>query len=98
MVCLAADCAEAIYNHNPKTMIPGVTLDASDYAEMWELAASQSGAFKATAVKLHKSSKTFVVAIRGTRKTSPIDWLTNSNGVPDDATEVGSQCVNILQG
>lgn len=88
MMRLAADCAEAIYKHADGVTIPGVTLNDEDYTELCSMGASQSGAYKATALRVHSGSGTLVVAIRGTKKTSPIDWITNANGTPEDVAEV----------
>jgi hypothetical protein len=96
MVRLAADCAEAVYKHNPKVVVPGVTLSDSDYVDVCEIGASRSGAYKATAIKVHQLSNTLVVAVRGTKKTSPIDWITDANGAPEDATQAGSSRSGVL--
>ena len=87
---LAADCAEAVYKHKSNMASPRVPLSEDDYVDICEMRASQSGAYKATAIKIHRPSKTLVVAVRGTKKTSPIDWITNANGAPEDATSVCS--------
>ncbi|ORY10613.1 Alpha/Beta hydrolase protein [Clohesyomyces aquaticus] len=86
IVHIAADCAESVYARKHKTVIPGISLPSSSYDLVHQIAATAAGDFKATAIRVHNPSRTLVVAIRGTNKTSPIDWITNANGEPVDAT------------
>jgi len=98
LVRLAADCAEAVYDRKQKAVIPGLTLPTSDFELVREIAATSTGDFKATSLRVHQLSRTLVIAIRGTRKTSPIDWITNTNGEPNDASSVSCEFYNMSDG
>jgi hypothetical protein len=92
-VRLAANCAEAVYARERKTVIPGLTLPTSDFELVREIAATATGDFKATSFQIHQLNRTLVIAIRGTKKTSPIDWITNANGKPNDASSVSGESI-----
>lgn len=91
LVRLAANCAETVYDRERKTVIPGLTLPTSDFELVREIAATAAGDFKATSFQIHQLNRTLVIAIRGTKKTSPIDWITNANGKPEDASSVSCE-------
>ncbi|KAF2152247.1 alpha/beta-hydrolase [Myriangium duriaei CBS 260.36] len=86
VVRVAADCAESVYERKCKAAVPGISLHPNDYEFLRQIAATANGDFKATTIRIHRLSRTLVIAVRGTKKTSPIDWITNANGEPIDAT------------
>ena len=42
--------------------------------------ASAGGSMRATLVCLDPAAQTLVISFRGTKVTSPVDWMTNANG------------------
>jgi hypothetical protein len=84
LVALAAECSEAVYKRRQIQTPEPVTA----VADVGEFAASVDGSIRATLIKTHEASKTIVLSLRGTKATSPVDWLTNANGDAEDASEV----------
>ena len=60
------------------------------YTDVRDISASLDGSTKATLIKVESDSRTLVVAFRGTKTTSPIDWITNANGNTEDAADVSA--------
>ena len=47
--------------------------------DITSIRASSSGSMRATLVRLDPAAQTLVIAFRGTKLTSPVDWLVNAN-------------------
>jgi hypothetical protein len=84
LAALAAECSEAVYKRRQTQTPEPVTA----VVDVGEFAASVDGSIRATLIKTDETSKTIVLSFRGTKATSPIDWLTNANGDAEDASEV----------
>lgn len=87
LVSLAANCSEAVYKRETKTQVVGIT-QPDAYKEIGDISASLDGSTKAVLITLESDSRTVVVAFRGTKATSPIDWITNANGNAEGAADV----------
>lgn len=84
LATLSAECSEAVYKRRKIQTPEPVTA----VVDIGEFAAAVDGSIRATLIQTHEASKTIVLSFRGTKATSPVDWLTNANGDAEDASEV----------
>ena len=78
-----------MYKRKTQFQAAGITRDTDSYEILKEVPAAIDGSIKATVVQVDLSSRTLVVAVRGTIATAPIDWVNNANGKPIEAGPVG---------
>ena len=93
LIMLAARCSKAVYRREATIKQPSDTISSERFHEIVTIPASVDGSIKATLVRLDLDAKTLVISLRGTKATSPVDWLTNANG---DAVDASKVCCTIL--